>query len=199
MENRVQEELESQAADIRPATGGSVLRPMVFSLIQSSYAQTQTFAEFAHDVFEIVGAAVTVPVAFAEGFLRSFVSIESVDEDESGRVIIRPKPGASEEEMIREVDEIAARVDPSAIYNPVVRRQLDMVAEASDSVMQQDLQALANLTRGELHEALADLEPADLEPDERAAEINAVRERLEKVRYALRRYQHSGEGEPPAP
>jgi len=172
---------------------------MVFSMIQSSYAHTQTFAEFAHDVFEIVGAAVTVPVAFAEGFLRSFLAIESVDEDESGHVVIRPKPGASEEEMIREVDEIAARVDPSSIYNPVVRERLDMVAEASDAVMQQDLQALANLTPDELHEALADLEPIDLEPDHRAAEVDAVRERLEKVRYALRRYQHGDETPPPPP
>ncbi len=198
MENRTDERLGSQQAEGRPAAAGSALRPMVLSLIQSSYAQTQTFAEFAHDVFDIVGAAVTVPVAFAEGFLRSFVSIESVDEDESGRVVIRPKPGASEEEIIREVDEIAARVDPSAIYNPVVRRQMDMVANASDAVMRQDLEALASLTPDELHDALADLEPPDLTASERIAETDAIRERLEKVRYALRRYQRDEPHQPPA-
>lgn len=166
--------------------GHQVLRPMVLSLIQSSYLRTHTLSEFAHDVVDIVGAAVTVPVAFAEGFIRSFLAIDSVDEDESGHVRITPKPGASEEDIIREVDEIAARIEPNAIYNPVVRRRLDMVSEASGAVMRQDLEALSSLSADELQSALADLEPTEPPDPEGVAE---VRERLDRVRLALRKYQ----------
>lgn len=168
------------------SVGHQVLRPMVLSLIQSSYLRTHTLTEFAHDVVDIVGAAVTVPVAFAEGFIRSFLAIESVEEDDSGHIRITPKLGASEEDIIREVDEIAARIEPNAIYNPVVRRRLDLVAEASGAVMRQDLEALSSLSAEDLQSALADLEPNSSPDPSDAAE---VRERLDRVRIALRKYQ----------
>ncbi len=186
--------------DIRSAPGQSVLRPMVLGLIQSSYVRTQTFGEFARDVFDILATAASVPVAFAEGFLRSFLSIESVEEDAFGRVTIRPKPGASEEDIVREVDEIAARIDPGAVYNPVVRRQMDRVAEASHRVMQQDLQALADLSPGELQSALQDLEEAEMPRPPEASPLDAteqLRQRLARVRHAVRAYQAGMEALPP--
>jgi hypothetical protein len=175
--------------------GHSVLRPMVFSLIQSSYLHTHTLTEFVRDVVDIVGAAVTVPVAFAEGFLRSFVAIDSVEEDRSGHVRITPKFGATEEDIIREVDEIAARIEPSAIYNPVVRSQLDKVVEASGAVMRQDLEALSELNAEDFQSALAALEPAGTAEPASQTDAAAVRERLDKVRLALRKYQANPAGE----
>lgn len=190
----------SAEPEVRSEPAQSVLRPMVLGLIQSSYVRTQTFGEFARDVFDILTTAASVPVAFAEGFLRSFLSIESVEEDAFGRVTIRPKPGASEEDIVREVDEIAARIDPAAVYNPVVRRQMDRVAEASQRVMQQDLQALADLSPGELRSALQDLEEAEMPRPPEALPLDAteqLRRRLERVRHAVRAYQAGMEGVPP--
>ena len=180
-------------------TGHSVLRPMVFSLIQSSYLHTHTFPEFVRDVVDIVGAAVTVPAAFAEGFLRSFVAIDSVEEDRSGHVRITPKFGASEEDIIREVNAIAARIEPSAIYNPVVRSQLDMVVEASGVLMRQDLEALSELNAEDFESALAALEPDGTPEPADQTDAAAVRERLDKVRLALRKYQADPAGEPRTP
>jgi hypothetical protein len=168
---------------------------MVFSLIQSSYLHTHTLTEFVRDVVDIVGAAVTVPVAFAEGFLRSFVAIDSVEEDRSGHVRITPKFGATEEDIIREVDAIAARIEPSAIYNPVVRSRLDRVVEGSGAVMRQDLEALSELNAEDLQSALAELEPADTAEPADQADAAAIRERLDKVRLALRKYQANPAGE----
>jgi hypothetical protein len=186
--------------------GQAVLRPMVLGLIQSSYLRTHTFGEFARDVFDIVTTAASVPVAFADGFLRTFLSIESVEEDEGGRVVIRPKAGATEEDVFREVDEIAAQIEPSAIYNPVVRRQMDLVAEATQQVMQQDLQALADLSADELKSALQELEEVELaapSPSRHIDPTDQLRERLARVRDAVRAYQAGLEGEPgddaPAP
>ena len=172
--------------------GHTILRPMVLSLIQSSYLRTNTLTEFARDVFDIVGTAVSVPAAFAEGFLRSFLSIQSVREDDAGRVFITPKAGASEEDIIREVDEIAAKIEPNAVYNPVVRRQMDLVAEATNLVMRQDLEAMAELTPEELSLALKDLEDAEfsqVRPPEPLGEAEALRQRLDRVRESIRAYQ----------
>jgi hypothetical protein len=169
--------------------GHSILRPMVLSLIQSSYLRTRTLPEFAGDVINIVSTAVSVPVAFAEGFLRSFLSIESVQEDDSGRVIIRPRPGATEEDLFREVDEITAQIEPNAIYNPVVRERMDMVAEATNLVMQQDLEAMAQLSSEELNSALADLREEQAPAPAAHDEANEVRRRIEYIREALRQYQ----------
>ena len=178
------------SAEVPP--GQSLLRPMVLGLIQSSYLRTHTFGEFARDVYDIVTLAASVPVAFADGFLRSLLSIESVTEDDSGRVTIRPKPGAAEEDLARDVDELTARIEPSAIYNPVVRERMDRVAEASQRVMQQDLQALSELSPDELQSALQALEQTEIplpqeEPAPDATEY--LRQRLAGVRKAVREYQ----------
>jgi hypothetical protein len=203
----------ASAGPAQPVGGQAVLRPMVLGLIQSSYLRTHTFGEFARDVFDIVTTAASVPVAFADGFLRTLLSIESVEEDSSGRVIIRPKAGASQEDLVREVDEIAARIEPSAVYNPVVRAQMDMVAEATQQVMQQDLQALADLSADELKSALKELEEAEMPTPPTSLQIDSaeqLRERLARVRDAVRAYQAGfdaagsedsapDEGTPPAP
>jgi hypothetical protein len=202
------EDDDDSASPVSPSGvgGQAVLRPMVMGLIQSSYLHTHTFGEFARDVFDIVTTAAGVPVAFADGFLRAFLSIESVEEDEVGRVVIRPKAGATAEDVFREVDEIAAQIEPSAIYNPVVRRQMDLVAEATQQVMQQDLQALADLSADELKSALQELEEVELPvppPSLHIDPTDQLRERLARVRDAVRAYQAGLEEEPgtddPAP
>lgn len=188
--DRCLDELEQVGVESHQARAGhSFLRPIVFSLIQASYLRTRTLSEFAGEVVNIVGTAVSVPVAFAEGFLRSFLSIESVREDESGRVVIRPRAGANEVDLFREVNELAAEIDPTAIYNPVVRERLDMVAEATHIVMQQDLDALARLSAEELSAALEALEQparAVRDIDEQKAE---VRRKMEHIRRSLQEYQ----------
>jgi hypothetical protein len=153
-------------------------------------ALVQNLAARILEVAESVAASLKIPVAFAEGFLRSLLSIESVEEDASGRVIIRPKPGASEEDIMREVDEIAARIDPTSVYNPVARRSMDSVVEASNAVMREDLHALADLTPEELHSTLSRLEPdPPVVSEEARSAAEEVRARMDEVRAALRKYQ----------
>jgi hypothetical protein len=179
----------------RPTRGGDApvsdeLLPSAADPWLDSDALVHNLASRFREVAEVVAATLQIPVAFAEGFVRSLLSIESVEEDDSGRVIIRPKPGASEEDIMREVDEIAAQIDPTSVYNPVARRQMDSVVEGSNAVMRQDLSALADLTPEELHSALSDLEPdpPTLSEDTRSA-AEEVRARMDHVREALRRYQ----------
>jgi hypothetical protein len=186
--DEIDQRLDDLERSSTPA-GHSILRPMVLSLIQSSYLHTRTLSEFAGDVMSIVGAAVSVPVAFAEGFLRSLLSIESVSEDDSGRVVIRPRAGASEEDLFRDVNLLTAEIDPSAIFNPVVRERMDMVAEATQIVMQQDLEALSRLSAAELSAALAGLPEPEPPARDREAEAAEVRRRMEQIRRALRGYQ----------
>jgi hypothetical protein len=201
----LEKELDGSSSDEVPP-GQSLLRPMVLGLIQSSYLRTHTFSEFARDVYDIVTLAASVPVAFADGFLRSLLSIESVHEDASGRVTIRPKPGADEHDLVRDVDELTARIDPSAVYNPVVRQRMDRVAEASHRVMQQDLQALAELSADELQSALHALEQTEMSLPEEEPALDAteyLRRRLAGVRKAVRDYQAglgtTGDDTPTAP
>jgi len=162
----------------------------VLSLIQSSYLGTRTLSEFAREVVDIVNLAVSVPVAFAEGFVKSFLSIESIVEDESGQVTIRPRSDATEQDLFREVDELTAVIEPSAIYNPVVRQRLDRVAEATQEVMRQDLKQMAELSPEELRSALEALEVETAPDAERIArEAEEVRRRLEQIRAAIRSHQ----------
>ena len=103
------------------------LKSMLLGLIEDSYLHTGTFTQFAAEVLQVIAYAVTVPVAFTEGFLKAYLSIDRVVEDDDGRIKIIPKPGATIEDMIRDVDEITAQVDPGAVFNPVVRAKLDAV------------------------------------------------------------------------
>ena len=192
MEDDVAEVLKDLKEADEPSPGNAVIRPLVLALIHSSYVHTATLSEFARDVVAIVNTAVSVPVAFAEGFLRSFLSIQSVREDDSGHIYIVPKPGASEEDIFREVDQITAQIEPGAVYNPLVREQMDRLTEATAELMRADLAAMADLSSEELHDALKDLQ--DSEPPATPGrsvelEIDEVRRRIEKVREAIRAYQ----------
>jgi hypothetical protein len=201
MQDDVSEVLKDLEEPVQPSPGNAVMRPLVLALIHSSYVHTQTLSEFARDVVAIVNTAVSVPVAFAEGFLRSFLAIQSVREDDSGHIIIVPKPGASEEDIFREVDEITAQIEPGAVYNPLVRRQMDRLTEATTELMRADLAAMADLSSEELHVALKDLQESEAPKTPGRGielEIEEVRRRIEKVRDAIRAYQ-SGPGVPDPP
>ena len=52
-------------------------------------------------------------------------------ETKDGQIKIIPKTGVSIEDRIRDVNEITAKVDPSAVFNPVVREKLDAVHQTS--------------------------------------------------------------------
>ena len=91
-----------------------------------------------------------------------------------------------------EQTELAARLEPTAIYNPVVRERLDSVVEATPALMRQDLSALADLSPADRRARLAELE-IEQDSEELAEEIRSanaeVRARMDEVRRALRRYQ----------
>ena len=187
MEDDVAEILKDLEESGEPSPGNAVMRPLVLSLIHSSYVHTATLSEFARDVVAIVNTAVSVPVAFAEGFLRSFLAIQSVREDDSGHIVIVPKPGASEEEIFREVDQITAQIEPGAVYNPLVREQMDRLAEATTELMRADLAAMADLSSEELHLASRICRSASL-PRRRDAASNRDRRGPATHREGARRH-----------
>jgi hypothetical protein len=191
MEQNADKGLEHPAREGRTPAGSESLPSSADPWLGlDSDALMHSLATRFREVAEAVAASLQVPVAFAEGFLRSLLSIESVEEDEEGRVIIKPRAGASEEDILREVDEITALIDPTSVYNPVARRQMDSVVEGSDAVMRQDLSALADMTPEELHSALSRLEPDPQPlPEETRSAAEEVRARMDQVREALRRYQ----------
>jgi hypothetical protein len=134
------------------------LKSMLLGLIEDSYLHTGTLTQFAAEVLQVIAYAVTVPMAFTEGFLKAYLSIERVVEDDDGRIKIIPKADASIEDMIRDVDEITARVDPGAVFNPVVRAKLDAVHETSSKAMKWDLNSLSRMNDGELMEVLREMQ-----------------------------------------
>ena len=70
------------------------LKSMALGLIEDSYLHTGTFTQFASEVMKVLVYAVTVPVAFTEGFLKSYLSIERIEETDDGQITIIPKAGA---------------------------------------------------------------------------------------------------------
>lgn len=152
----------------RPLPGGRArdmradpyLKSMLLGLIEDSYLHTGTFTQFAAEVLQVIAYAVTVPVAFTEGFLKAYLSIDRVEEDDEGRIKIVPKAGATFEDMIRDVDEITAQVDPGAVFNPVVRAKLDAVHETSSKAMKWDLDTLSRMDDAQLMEVLRAMQAA---------------------------------------
>ena len=134
------------------------LKSMLLGLIEDSYLHTGTFTQFAAEVLQVIAYAVTVPVAFTEGFLKAYLSIDRVVEDDDGRIKIIPKAGATIEDMIRDVDEITAQVDPGAVFNPVVRAKLDAVHETSSKAMKWDLNTLSQMDDGQLMGVLREMQ-----------------------------------------
>jgi hypothetical protein len=150
----------------RPLPGGRArdlradpyLKSMLLGLIEDSYLHTGTFTQFAAEVLQVIAYAVTVPVAFTEGFLKAYLSIERVIEEADGRIKIIPRAGASIEDMIRDVDDITAQVDPGAVFNPVVRAKLDAVHETSSKAMKWDIDTLSRMDDAQLMDVLREMQ-----------------------------------------
>jgi hypothetical protein len=185
----------------RPLPGGKprdmradpYLKSMLLGLIEDSYLHTGTFTQFAAEVLQVIAYAVTVPVAFTEGFLKAYLSIERVVEDDDGRIKIIPKADASIEDMIRDVDEITAQVDPGAVFNPVVRAKLDAVHETSSKAMKWDLNSLSRMDDGQLMEVLremqAESEAAPEEGGDGDEATDYVRAKIATIRRNVRQFQ----------
>ncbi len=169
------------------------LKSMLLSLIEESYLHSGTFTQFAAEVLKVLAYAVTVPVAFTEGFLRAYLSIERIEETDEGRIKIVPKADASEEDWIRDVDQITAQVDPSAVFNPIVRSKLEAVHDASSKVMHYDLDQLSRMSDGQLMDVLRQMQKESEEldgegpPEEEATDY--VRAKLATIRRNVRQFQ----------
>jgi hypothetical protein len=178
----------------RDARGDPYLKSMLLGLIEDSYLHTGTFTQFAAEVLQVLAYAVTVPVAFTEGFLRAYLSIDRVVEEDDGRIIIVPKKNASIEDLIRDVDEITAQVDPGAVFNPVVRARLDAVHQVSGKAMKWDIDDLSRMDDGQLMDVLREMqaESERLTDDDAPAADDAtdfVRAKLATIRRNVRRFQ----------
>ncbi|NLE21479.1 MAG: hypothetical protein GX624_01665 [Actinobacteria bacterium] len=175
--------------DVRP---DPYLKSMLLGLIEDSYLHTGTFTQFAAEVLQVIAYAVTVPVAFTEGFLRAYLSIDRVEEDDDGRITIVPKSEATFEDMIRDVDEITAQVHPGAVFNPVVRARLDAVHETSSKAMKWDLDTLSRMDDAQLMEVLREMQAeseAEAVPEEDGEATDYVRARIATIRRNVRSFQ----------
>ena len=187
---------------VRETRGDPYLKSMLLGLIEDSYLHTGTFTQFASEVLQVLAYAVTVPVAFTEGFLRAYLSIDRVVEEEDGRIIIVPKKNASVEDLIRDVDEITAQVEPGAVFNPVVRARLEAVHQVSGKAMKWDLDALSRMDDEQLMDVLREMQA---ESERLAAEhtesddaaTDAVRAKLAAIRRSVGRFQAQQEAGPP--
>ncbi len=185
----------------RDARPDPYLKSMLLGLIEDSYLHTGTFTQFAAEVLQVIVYAVTVPVAFTEGFLKAYLSIERIEEDAEGRIKIVPKAGASLEDMMRDVDEITAQVEPGAVFNPVVRSKLDAVHEVSSKAMKWDINVLSEMDDAQLMDVLrqmqAESEAAVVADGEEDAATDYVRAKLATIRRNVRRFQaaHEAGGE----
>jgi hypothetical protein len=110
---------------------------------------------------------------------------------------IIPKVGATEEDWIKDVNAITAQVDPSAVFNPVVRSKLTAVHEASSKVMKYDLNTLTEMDDTQLMDVLRQMqkESEELEKQEEAAPSAAdssrdyIRAKLDTIRKNVRAFQ----------
>ena len=67
------------------------LKSMLLGLIEDSYLHTGSFTQFAAEILQVIAYAATVPVAFTEGFLRAYLSIDRIEETDEGRIKIIPR------------------------------------------------------------------------------------------------------------
>jgi hypothetical protein len=172
------------------------LKSMLLGLIEDSYLHTGSFTQFAAEILQVIAYAATVPVAFTEGFLRAYLSIDRIEETDEGRIKIIPKVGAAEEDWIKDVDEITAQVDPSAVFNPVVRSKLTAVHESSSKVMKYDLNTLTGMDDDQLMDVLRQMQQESEELEQREPEAPAtdssrdyIRARLDTIRRNVRAFQ----------
>jgi len=178
------------------------LKSMLLGLIEDSYLHSGTLTQFAAEVLQVIAYAVTVPVAFTEGFLRAYLSIDRVEENDDGRIKIVPKADATFEDMIRDVDEITAQVDPGAVFNPVVRAKLDAVHETSSKAMKWDLNTLSRMDDAQLMEVLREMQAESEAAPEPGADDEAtdyVCAKMATIRRNVRQFQarhQTGAGDP---
>ncbi len=176
----------------RDARADPYLKSMLLGLIEDSYLHTGTFTQFAAEVLQVIAYAVTVPVAFTEGFLKAYLSIDRVIEEDDGRIKIIPKTDASIEDMIRDVDEITAQVDPGAVFNPVVRAKLDAVHETSSKAMKWDINTLSRMDDAQLMGVLREMQAeseAARETGEGDEATDYVRARIATIRRNVGQFQ----------
>jgi len=181
-------------AKARDMRADPYLKSMLLGLIEDSYLHTGTFTQFAAEVLQVIVYAVTVPVAFTEGFLRAYLSIDRVVEEADGRIKIIPKAGASIEDMIRDVDEITAQVDPGAVFNPVVRAKLDAVHDTSSKAMKWDIDTLSRMDDAQLMDVLREMQAESErvtgeEQGERDEATDYVRAKLATIRRNVHQFQ----------
>ena len=180
------------AGSSRGARADPYLKSMLLGLIEDSYLHTGTFTQFAAEVLQVIAYAVTVPVAFTEGFLRAYLSIDRVTESDDGRIVIIPRSEASLEDVIRDVDEITAKVDPGAVFNPVVRAKLDAVHEVSSKAMKWDINALSRMDDAQLMDVLREMQAESEAAEDAAGDDEAtdyVRARIATIRRNVRQFQ----------
>jgi hypothetical protein len=192
LENKLERPVKGEKA--REVRADPYLKSMLLGLIEDSYLHTGTFTQFAAEVLQVIVYAVTVPVAFTEGFLKAYLSIERVVEEADGRIKIIPKAGASIEDMIRDVDEITAQVDPGAVFNPLVRAKLDAVHQTSSKAMKWDIDALSRMDDAQLMDVLREMqaESERMTGEEQPVHDEAtdvVRARIDTIRRNVRRFQ----------
>jgi hypothetical protein len=169
-------------------------RSTLLGLVEDSYLRTGTLTQFAAEVLQVIVYAVAVPVAFTEGFLRAYLSIDRVVTDGDGRVTIIPKTDANVEDMIRDADEITATVDPGAVFNPVVRARLDAVHETSSKAMKWDIDTLSRMDDAALMQVLRELQAESATADgagggDGVETTDYVRARIATVRRNVRLFQ----------
>ena len=198
-ERTVEDAFDAVTDKTTPGRGDRYLKSMLLGLIEDSYLHSGTFTQFAAEVLKVLAYAVTVPVAFTEGFLRAYLSIERIVERDDGSIKIVPKKDAAEEDWIRDVDAITAQVDPSAVFNPVVRAQMEAVHEASSKVMKYDLDALSSMSDEELMDVLRQMQ-RESEARQEAEPVtdqatDYVRARLATIRKNVRHFQARAKGE----
>jgi hypothetical protein len=185
----------------RDMRGDPYLKSMILGLIEDSYLHTGSVTQFAAEILKVVAYAVTVPVAFTEGFLRAYLSIDRVEETVEGRIKIIPKEGASIEDIIRDVDEITAQVDPGAVFNPVVRSKLEAVHSTSSKAMKYDLNQLSRMNDQELMDVLREMQRESERINEEEtgddAATDYVRAKIATIRKNMRQFQaHQANAEP---
>jgi len=178
----------------RDTRGDPYLKSMLLGLIEDSYLHTGTFTQFAAEVLQVLAYAVTVPVAFTEGFLRAYLSIDRVVEDDDGRIMIVPKTNASLEDIMRDVDEITAKVEPGAVFNPVVRARLDAVHQVSSKAMKWDIDTLSRMDDDQLMDVLREMQAeservSEGEPQGADEATDYVRAKLATIRRNVRSFQ----------
>jgi len=130
------------------------LKAMLLGLIEESYLTAGTFTEFAADVLGVLVQAVSVPVAFTEGFLEAYLSVDRVLESEEGRVTVIPKESADLEDVIRDADAILAQIGGAAVFNPIVAAKLENAHQLSQAAVTWDLDQLAGMDDDQLMDVL---------------------------------------------